>query len=463
MLTLFLRSLLQKNVIVLYNIAMDVFDTENSVVSQEDLHDAIDFVSEFSLDLQQYKNRITGSESETACARAIRSRLADETGATVRLEAYRAYPLLGRGCLPFFGLWYLLCYVLYFVSFAGPRIAGILLALLALAVYAVGVGAMLTMYLGKHKLKGILSQKVSYNVVSEFSKNKDKLRKERIIVIADNHDATLGNFVTDYKFMSKLAHVLVPLTSVVFVLFCILKMAIGSDTPAKITAFSVIPAVIGVIGISVTVLRFSPFERNAKQNNGVATAVAMATYAYFAEQPELLPDDVRIVYASLGGENSAHSGSEAFVKAHPEFQGAKVLCLQDIESGNFKIAEMNAMRKIQYSIPLVSVIRSGAHEQKIEITTLPHDTLPQKLSSIHGYISDEFAKNGLETATLLAAEPDADGKELDINDLEKLFSITVGTVLKLIKESPAPSQEVKEQPAQNVTSEKMEIHSVSGK
>ena len=331
-----------------YNTSMDIFDVENSVVSTEALHDAVGFISEFSVELQQYDNRITGSASETACARAIRSRLADETDATVRLEAYRSFPLLGRGSLPFFGLWYLLCYVLYFVSFAGNITAGILLTVLALAVFAVGSGVMTALYFNKKRFKKFLSQKVSYNVVSEFSKNTDKLKKERVFIIADNHDATLGNFVTDYRLMSKIAHIFVPLTAAVFVLFCILKMAIGTDSEVKITAFTVIPAVVGVLGVTVTLLRFSPFERHAKQNNGVATSVAMATYAYFAEQPDILPEDVRIVYASFGGENSAHGGSDAFVKSHPEFADAHVLCIGDIDSSEFKIAERNAIRRIEY-------------------------------------------------------------------------------------------------------------------
>lgn len=447
---------------MIYNTRMDIFDIENSVVSQDDLHDGIDFVGEFSQELQQYKNRITGSKSETACARTIRSRLAEETGATVRLEAYKSYPLLGRGSLPIYGLWYILCYLLYFVSFAGSRLAGILLSLLALGVYAVGGITMLFMYIGKRKVRGFLTQRISYNVVSEFSKNKDKLKKERVFIVADNHDATLGNFTRDYKMMSKLAHVFVPLTAVVFVLFCILKMAIGTDTPAKITAFSVIPAVIGVLGITVTMLRFSPFERNAKQNNGIATSIAMATFAYFVEQPHLVPDDVRLVYASFGGENSAHGGSEAFVKAHPELQGAHVLCLGDIESGELKIADVNAMRNIRYSTPMVSAIRSSAYEQKIEISTIPTDKLSEKLSSIHGYMCDAFAVNGDATAMILADEPSSSEHELDVNDLEKLFSVTVGTMIKLIKDTPVNAQEDPEQPIKK-TSTEMEIQSAVGK
>ncbi|MCM1306409.1 MAG: hypothetical protein NC037_02590 [Bacteroides sp.] len=439
---------------------MNIFDVENSVVSADDLHDGIDFVSEFSAELKQYDNRITGSKSETACARTIRRRLADETGATVRLEAYKAYPLLGRGSVPILGIWYILCYVLYFVSFAGKGVAGILLTLLALGVYAVGAIAMILMYVGKRRLRGLYSQKISYNVVSEFSKNKDKLKKERIFIVADNHDATLGNSLKDYNLVSKLAHVFVPLTAIVFVLACIVKMAIGADTSAKITVLSVIPGVIGVLGIAVTLLRFSPFERHAKQNNGVATSIAMATYAYFVEQPQLLDDDVRIVYASFGGENSAHGGSEAFVKAHPEFKGAHVFCIGDIEGGDLKIADMNAVRKIRYSTPLVSAIRSSAHEQKIDISVLPTDKISQRLASVHGYMPDAFALNGDASAMLLAHKPDE--HELDLNDLEKIFSVTVGTMIKLMKDTPV-SQDAGEEQKIKTNNSDMEIHAAVGK
>ena len=440
---------------------MNIFDVENSVVSSDDLHDGIDFVSEFSGELQQYTNRITGSKSETACARTIRRRLADETGATVRLEAYKAYPLLGRGSVPILGVWYILCYVLYFVSFAGKGVAGILLSLLSLCVYAVGCAAMIFLYIGKRKLRGLFAQKISYNVVSEFSKNKDKFKKERIFVIADNHDAVLGNFLKDYKVVSKLAHIFVPLTAIVLVLFCIIKMAIGTDTAAKITVLSVIPAVLGVLGIATTMLRFSPFERHAKQNNGIATSIAMATYAYFVEQPQLLDDDVRIVYASFGGENSAHGGSEAFVKAHPEFKGANVLCIGDIEGSDLKIADMNAVRKIRYSTPLVSVIRSSAHEQKIDIGVIPTDKTSQRLASIHGYMPDAFAQGGYPSAMICAGASSSDEHELDINDLEKVFSVTVGTMLKLMKETPVSQSEEDDKPKK--ASSDMEIHAAIGK
>ena len=413
---------------------MESFDTTKSVISAEDMLDGVDFINEFSQELAGFPNRLSGSENETACARAIRNRLHDESEVKTRLEAFYSYPLLGRGALPFLGIWYLVSLVLYYVSFAGGRVAGILLCALALVVFLSGGAAILSLFFGRRTLAGLLNKKVSYNVVSEFSKNKDRTAKQRVFVIVDNHDAKLGGFFGDFGVLRKLTILIAPISAVLFVLFCILKMGLGADTVPKITAFTILPAIFVLLGAFATFTHYSPFVRHARQNNGVGTSVAMATYAYFAENSDKLPEDAKVVYVSLGGENAAHGGSQAFVKAHPEFAGAKVLCVQDIISGELKIAECDAMRNIAFSMPLVSVIRSSAHEQGIEIEALPHETIKQKFVSLQGYTSNAFAKNNIETATVVANTQS--DHVLDRNDVERLFSLTVGALEKLMAEKP---------------------------
>lgn len=420
---------------------MDIFDSSKSVVSPEDLLDGVDFVSDFTAELAQYTNRLTGSANETAAARAIRNRLHDETNAKTRLEAFRAYPLLGRGVFPFLGLWYLLSFLLYYVSFAGGRLAGVLLALLALVVFVSGGAMWVSLFLGRKTFRGILNSKVSYNVVSERKKTTDD-GNERVFVICDNHDAVVGSYAKDFGALRKLTMIIAPVSALLFILFCILKMAIGADTTPKITVFSVLPAIFGVFGIFAIMTHFSPLEQHARQNNGVATSVAMATYAYFVEKSELLPNDVRLVYASFGGENSGHGGSDAFVRMHPEFARAKVLCLGDILSGDLKVAEFDAVRKIAFSTDVVSTVRSSAHEQDIKISTVEHDSLKHKFNSLHGYTSNSFAKNGIASATVLAKDYNSRARDLDRNDMEKLFSLCVGTLQKMMAVQDAPKEDV---------------------
>lgn len=419
---------------------MTGFEEKHSVINKEDMQSAMDFVEEFSHELSKYPHRITASKDETACARAIRNRLHDETDAKTRLEAFNTPPLLGRGSFLLLGIWYAICYVVYFVSFAGGRVAGALVTLLSLVMFLSGGSVIILMYLGSRKAGKILPKKVSYNVVSESCK--DEKNVKNTLVICDNHDATLGSPIKDFNLVRKLSMIIAPLSVFVFVLFCILKMAIGTqgdNVAAKISAFTILPFVSGIFGIAAFVLHFSPMERFARENNGVATAVAMATYAYFAEQPELLADNTKIVYVSFGAENSGHGGSNAFLEAHPEFASAKVLAIGDVLSDNFQVAERDALRNIDFSIDVVSAVHASAIEQGITVSTMPHDSFLHKFNSLHGFISNAFAKNGNPTATILAKDYSKRDKSLSKSDLENLFSLCVGAAMKIMaKEDNAP-------------------------
>lgn len=415
-----------------YNERMDEFDVRKSIISQEDMADCLDFVTDFSAQLKEYSGRLTGSDSETACARAIRNRLHDETDAKTRLEAFMAYPMWGRQSFLLVGLWFALSYVLYYVSFAGGRITGILLTLLSLAVFAVGTGVLFSLYFGCGTFKGVLSKKACYNVVSEFgSENSDK-----VFVICDHHDDMPGSIIKDFDIMRKFCTIIAPLSMFVFVLFCILKMALGTqdgDIAAKTSAFAIIPTVFGILGITTIVLHYSPMPKHARNSNGISTSIAMATYAYFVDKSELLPPDVKIVYASFGGENSAHCGSRAFAEAHPEFAKATVLCIDDIQSGDIELAEYDAVRKIEYDMNTVAAVLSSAREQELKISVMPHTTFKEKFNSLHGFMSNAFARTGNPTVTVLAKEYGKAQRNLSAEEIENLFSLTVGTMQNLMK------------------------------
>lgn len=443
---------------------MTGLEEKHSIISKEDMSSALDFVEDFSHELEKYPHRISASKAETACARAIRNRLHDETDAKTRLEAFAATPLLGRGSFLLLGIWYAVCYVMYFVSFAGNRVTGAMLTLLSLAMFLGGGSLFALMYLGNRKAGKILPKKVSYNVVSESQK--DDTTPKNILVVCDNHDATLGSPVKDFNLVRKLCMIVAPVSVFIFVLFCILKMAIGTQTgnvAAKISAFTILPFVSGIFGIAAFVIHFSPFEKFARENNGVATSIAMATYAYFAEQPELLADDAKIVYVSFGAENAGHCGSRAFVEAHPEFASAKVLAIGDILSSNFQVAERDAIRNIDFSLDVVSSVHASAIEQGITVSTMPHDTIGHKFNSLHGFISNAFAKNGNPTATIVSKDYAHHEKSLTKADLENLFSLCVGAAMKIMAKEDVQSSNEEEAVSMTAPSSEMKIVDVESK
>ncbi len=413
---------------------MDIEGLTTQTVSDESLADAVQFTADFAPQLQRYVGRLTGSDGETACARQIRSRLERETDIPVRMEAFKARPSLGRGSFYMLGLWFILSYALYFISFAGGKTAGILLTLVALLNFLVGGTVIMFMFFGGRRVSRLLRESVSYNVVSEYSKNRDRDVRERVIVIADNHDAQPGSALRDYGLLRKLTVWICPISAAIFILFCIVKMAVGTSAPsasAKITLLTVIPSVAGVCGTVVTLLHYSPLPRHAKVPNGVSTCVAMATYAYFAEQPELLPDDVRIVYASFGAENSAHCGEEAFLKAHPEYAEGCVLCFGDVTGAQFKLADYDPIRRKGCSTILTSALSGAAHDLDESLSVLPHATISQKISQLHGCASTVFWANGVQSATLLT-----EGERLDDDVIKRLFLLSVNSVFRLFKDIP---------------------------
>jgi len=409
----------------------DFIENEKKLISPEDMLDSIDYMEAVEADLLHYSDRLTGTKSETACARSIRDKLNANKNIKTRLEAYKAYPLLGRGVFPLLGVWFLLSFTLYYISFSGKGVAGILLTLISLLVFLSGAAVLFMLYLGDKKVMGVLNSKISYNVVSEFEKNKDKYKK--VIIITDNHDAMYGSYSKNFQLIQKLAFIATPLTAIVFVLFCILKMALDTSNVSNVIALAVVPAIIGIAGTAIIILHYSPFDIHARDNNGKATSLALTTYLYFASNPDLVKDDVKLVYASFGGENSGHGGSAAFVKAHPEYSKAKVICLADINSADYTIVEADPIRNINYPTNMISSIKAAAREQGIDLPTLPHNSFKEKLSSLHGFSANEFNKKGINAVSIIAKEYfKQEENHIDKDVEEKLFSITVASISKLM-------------------------------
>ena len=66
-----------------------------------------------------------------------------------------------------------------------------------------------------------------------------------------------------------------------------------------------------------------------------------------------------------------------------------------------------------------------------------------KFNSLHGFISNAFAKNGNPTATILAKDYQKRERSLTKTDYENLFSLCVGAAMKIMaREDPPKSDKV---------------------
>lgn len=398
---------------------------EESVGEREEVDE---YCEELRKSLADYADGLTSTREETACARRLRDELSPY--AVTRMEAFRTSPYAGRNCCALFGVVYFLAALFYFVSFGGSRADGIILIFVALGIFVLGGIAAGAAFLGAKKAVAcIFPKKISYNVFSENMPLKNQ-RDDRLVVIASNHDAAPGSYFTDFDRVRKVVFVVAPVSAVLFVLFCIVKICVGSDTVPKITSLSILPFFDALAGIGVLLLHFSPFQRHARENNGISTAVSLAVYRKLLREPELLPEGTRVCFVSFGGENSAHAGSRAFAAAHPEIKGAKALVIGDIEGGRFAYLRRDALRKTEFSASSAALF-DAVENTGVPCLLPPGDGLSDKLNALHGYAADALAEAGCECAVFVAK--DYGGREGDFRkeDAGKLYDLALSTLLNM--------------------------------
>lgn len=367
------------------------------VLSDEEILAAEDACRTLMGELSEHRGRLVATRSETACARCLRDDLG--TAATTRLEAFKASPLAGRAGCALIAAAYFLALVFYFVSFAGGRAAGI--ALTAFSVVVLAAGLVLTggVFLGSRKLCCLLPGRVSYNVFSE-SFPSAKQQDGKLLVIASTHSSPPGSYFANFALVRKVVFIAVPASLAAFLLLAVLKMALGTDTVAKITVFSIFPTIAAAAGIVPLALHFSFSRDHARENSGAGVAAAAAVYRHFLAHPEQLPEGTRVCFVSFGGEYAAHAGSRAFAAAHPEIAGAKAVVIDDITGGRLRVIRKDALRGVVLSRTASAVAERAAKRTGIGYEIAPAEGLKSKLNALHGYAAEALAAAGCDAVML---------------------------------------------------------------
>ena len=384
---------------------------------------------EFIKSVADYADGLTATPEETACARKIRDVLSPL--AVTRMEAFRVSPYAGRNCCGLLGVFYLLAALFYFVSFGGDRGTGIVLVFVSLGVFVFGGLFAGAAFLGSKKVVPFLFPKrVSYNVFSESMPAK-RQQGSKVVVVAANRDASPGSYFVNFALVRKIVFIVVPVSAVLFVLFCLVKIFVGSDTIPKITSLTVIPFINAVAGMTALFLHFSPFQRHARENNGISTAVSVAVYRKLLESPELLPEGTRVCFVSFGGENSAHAGSRAFAAAHPEIRGGVALVFGDMESDRIALLRKDALRGTVFSEGVQKALFDAVETTGVPCLMPPCDGLKNKLGALHGYAANALADAGCECAYFSAKDYSAPSGNFKSSDAARLAALALGTIVGL--------------------------------
>ncbi len=385
-------------------------------------------------DFADFADALTATPEETACARYLRDELSDV--APAKLEAFKTSPYAGRNCCLLLALVYFVALLFYMCSFAGSPVSGIVLAVFALLILLGGGFVAGAMFLGARKFVKILPKKISYNVVSSRCPSGDPI-KERTLIVATNHDASAGAFLRDFDLVRKVVFVTVPVSVVLFLMFCAIRLGVGTDGVTKATSLTVIPFVTSMAGIIALAIHFSPMQRHARENNNAGTAVALALYRYFVSAPGVLPEGTTVYFVSFGGENSAHAGSRAFAAAHPEIKGAKAIVIGDIQSSNFKLIHKDSLRGTVYSQTASRAALAAADKHNVSCSLAESDDFKSKLNSLHGYSASALAEAGCDCAMFVAKDYTEKGHTPDKEDMSRLFALALGTAVNMMEEKNA--------------------------
>lgn len=380
---------------------------EKSLVSDENRNSAEDYCRTLTAGLSDFRGRLAATRAEKECARFLR----DEAGgvATTRLEAFKASPLAGRTASALMAVAYFLALVVFFVSFAGDRAAGIGLTALALGVLAAGMTVTGGVFLGARRLCAVLPGRVAYNVFSESFPSR-KQEKGKILVVAATHSSAPGSYFANFAAVRKAVFVAVPVSLALFVLMCILKMALGTETVATVVVFAIFPFIFAAAGIAALALHFSFSPRHARENNDAGVAAALCTYRYFVAHPELLPENTRVCFACFGAEYAAHAGSRSFAAAHPEIAGGRAIVFGDITSEAFRFVRKDALRDKVFSRTAVTSAERASARCGIRCDAVPADDgIKSKLNALHGYAAEALAGAGCDVFMLTAKDYSSEG------------------------------------------------------
>ena len=399
------------------------------------------FVETFASQLEKEQHRLTSEPSETAAARRIRDIiLSVNKDFNAKLEPFYARPLLGRRCFMLMAIWLVICDVIYFVSFQKNSVAAIILTLFAMLMFMVGMGIILAMYLGEDKFNFFLPKKACYNVETEFTtpykyslKSTENAEPNNTIVLCANHDSLPGMYFEDRGAFKKFVFIYTPIFMFIFILICIIKMATGIDTTGKIVSLALVPSILSLVAMFAFVAHYSLFPAHARENNCISPSIALAVFVTLYGQRNHLPENTRIVYVSFGGENSGHEGSKAFVERHLArdrgFNNAKVICLEEVNSGSIIVSKEDTIRNIKYSEDLRNKLSKVGQENNINYLE------EKKFATVHGHIANSFQKQGIQAINIYGKdESEKNPVPVNSESIQQLFDLTLGTVKDILKE-----------------------------
>lgn len=379
--------------------------------------------------IDKHGPRLPGSAEEKAAQADIAKIMEAATGVKPTVEKFKLAPRASIGAIPYLGYAGFVALVLYYIHPVPAFIVSLCTLLFAVV----------QVFTYKGWFDKLFKQEESCNVYSVMD---GKGEIDHTIVFSGHADSSwLWQMAAKNPKTMILRTVLGVVGVVSIIIGSLLRLILGmpsvirpEDMATPLYLFFLITPLLFVYGLYSLCIYLSHDKKKASPGamdnlTGVGASIFMGKY--FKENPDKLPDNCRVIIASLGSEEAGLKGSEAFMKAHagdkdllinPYF--FNIDSLRDYEHFNAVKGDSWLMSKFDDDMKnmLVKAFENAGVKPNIIV------------NPVGGCDSTPICRAGYKTITFAAQKPDVtdyyhtyrdtcDG--LDMNTLEKSVDIII--------------------------------------
>ena len=377
--------------------------------------------------IDKHGPRLPGSDEEKAAQADIAKIMEEATGVKPTVEKFRLAPRASIGAIPYLGYAGFVALALYYIH----PIPAFIVSLCTL------LFAVVQVFTYKGWFDKLFKQEESCNVYSVMD---GKGEIDHTIVFSGHADSSwLWQMAAKNPKTMIIRTVLGVVGVVAVIIGSLLRFIFGMWSVAKpdtmempFYLFLIITPLLFIYGLYSLCIYLSHDKKKASPGamdnlTGVGASIFMGKY--FKENPDKLPDNCRVIIASLGSEEAGLKGSEAFMKAHAGDKNLlinpyffNIDSLRDYEHFNAVKGDSWLMSKFDDDMKnmLVKAFENAGVKPNVIV------------NPVGGCDSTPICRAGYKTITFAAQKPDVtdyyhtfrdtcDG--LDMNTLEKSVDI----------------------------------------
>ncbi len=377
--------------------------------------------------IDKHGPRLPGSDEEKAAQADIAKIMENATGVKPTVEKFKLAPRASIGAIPYLGYAGFAALVLYYIH----PIASFIVSFCTL------IFAVVQVFTYKGWFDKLFKQEESCNV---YSVMEGKGEIDHTIVFSGHADSSWLWQMAAKNPKTMILRTVLGVVGVVSIIigsllrfiFDMWSVVKPEEMATPLYLFLLITPLLFVYGLYSLCIYLSHDKKKASPGamdnlTGVGASILMGKY--FKENPDKLPDNCRVIIASLGSEEAGLKGSEAFMKAHagdkdllinPYF--FNIDSLRDYEHFNAVKGDSWLMSKFDDDMKnmLVKAFENAGVKPNIIV------------NPVGGCDSTPICRAGYKTITFAAQKPDVtdyyhtyrdtcDG--LDMNTLEKSVDI----------------------------------------